>query len=163
MGFRCSSFDGIQVIVFKSTRVRYYLIVASLSLFFVYIALSISTQDISTWSLLVVLRFLFIAAADTLGEGLMILIRRLEENAKEFFDEVDTISIVGTYITFRGLSRAICSTIGAYAAGSLGARTMYLVAAVAPLAIAIVAKETFHEVGEGEADFLDITQEGEIE
>lgn len=128
----------------------------SLCLFFVYVILGLARPGFVNWSVLVLLRFVLVAAADTLGEGLMVLIRQLEENAKDFFDEVDTLNIVGTYITCRGFSRAIFSTIGAYVAGLVEAKTIYLIAAIAPLAIAVFARETFHELKVDEVDFLEV-------
>lgn len=140
-------------------RVRYYLIMIGLCLFFVYVTLGFLTLDKASWGILVVLRYALIAAADTLGEGLMVMMRKLEENAKEFFDEVDTINIVGTYIACRGFSRAICSTLGAYAATSIDPKAAFLIVSIAPLAIAVFAKETFHEMRYEESELMEASPE----
>lgn len=118
------------------------------------------TLDYSTWVVLVLLRYAMFACVDVLGEGLMVMLRRLEEEAKEFFDEVDNINIVGTYITARGFSRAISSTVGAYLAVSSEGKLSYIIASVLPLAMAVFAKETFHElpVNESRSDWREVSR-----
>lgn len=92
------------------------------------------------------MRYGLFAFLDCLGEGLMANVRRLEEEAKEFFDEVDNVNIVGTYITARGFSRALSSTFGAYASTAFGIRPVYFGASLVPLFMAIFSLETFFEL-----------------
>lgn len=125
---------------------RYYLILLSFAIFSIYLVLGYLTPSYITWTTLVIARFIFYACVDTIGEGLMVMVRKLEEEAKEFFDEVDNVSIVGTYLISRGLSRALFSCIGGYCALNVPTQTVYLCAAIAPIAMAIFTKETFFEM-----------------
>ena len=134
------------------------MILLSFGLLVTYLLLALTDHNLVTWILLVIVRYSIIACVDTLGEGLMVVVRRLEENAKEFFDEVDHVNIVGTYLVSRGFSRALCSTIGAYISSYLDAPKIYLWAAVVPLAMIIFSRETFYELpAEGKNDWREVS------
>lgn len=107
--------------------------------------LGLTAPTLGNWACLVVARFVFFACADVLGEGLMVMIRKLEEDAKEFYAEVDNVSIVGTYLISRGLARALASTLGGYCGLNFDTRATYFVACLIPLAMAVFARETFFE------------------
>lgn len=143
------------------TRLRYYLIILSVSIFFTYLLLGMAAPSFGNWVLLVLARFVFYGCADVLGEGLMVMIRKLEEESKEFYHEVDNVGIVGTYLISRGLSRALASTLGAYFGLNTDTRMAYFVGAVVPLAMAFFARETFfeRELGEVERSTL-VTADG---
>lgn len=114
--------------------------------------LGFTSPTLANWACFVVARFAFYACADVLGEGLMVMIRKLEEDAKEFYDEVDNVSIVGTYLISRGLSRALASTLGGYFGLNVETRATYFVASIIPLAMAFFARETFFERELGEVE-----------
>lgn len=133
-------------------RLRYYVILLSISIFITYLMLGITAPTLGNWACFVVARFIFYACADVLGEGLMVMIRKLEEDAKEFYDEVDNINIVGTYLISRGLSRALASTLGGYFGLNMDTRATYFVACIIPLAMAFFARETFFERELGEVE-----------
>lgn len=135
-----------------STRLRYYLFVISLCLAANFLLLGYMKPSVSMWTTLVITRFVLLACADCLGEGLIVMIRKLEEDAKEFTDDVDNVNIVGTYLVARGFTRALASCLGAYAGINLDMRITYFVFAIAPVAMAFFAREVFFEIKVNEED-----------
>ena len=123
-------------------------------LFFTLMAMGVpESLSFETWTLLVVCRTLIFALIDTLGEGLMGKIRRLEEASKEFLEEIDTTNIVGTYLFVRGGSRAVSTVIGAYLSTiSANSRGFYLGVGVIPLFVAIYIRDYFFELPASQSD-----------
>ena len=79
------------------------------------------------------------------AEGLMAVVFRLEEEAKEFFDEIDTLTICATYIGTRSCSKALFSLIGGCVSFSIETGSAYLITALCSIAMALFSQDTFHE------------------
>ena len=144
----CASTAGrcLDIGIYRSSRMRYYLVIISLSLAAIYLLLGYLEPSYALWTSLVVARFVFLACADCLGEGLIVMIRKLEEDAKEFMDEIDNVNIVGTYLVARGFSRAVASSLGAYCGLNLDMRITYMVFTVWPAGMAFFSRELFFEL-----------------